>query len=86
MKITFIDRVKKLFYQIDYNLNEEKPDYDLIELNLQVLENLISERQQDAQIHKDYLLKNINYFKQNLYMIKSIKEILNSILQQPPLQ
>jgi hypothetical protein len=86
MKITFIDRVKKLFYQIDYNLNEEKPDYILIELNLQALYNLIIEYEEDALVNKDYLIKNITYLKSNLYMIKPITEIIQQILQQPPLQ
>lgn len=85
MTITFLDRVKKLVYQIHCSLEEQ--EYNVIELNLEVLNNLIIEKQDEATSNKDYLVKNLDYFKTILSSVnKSFTNQINSILQQPPLQ
>lgn len=84
MKLNFLDRVKKIFYQIDVSLLEE--DYDLIDINAQVLLNLVNEQEQEAFENKRILENKLNYL---LNLTPKIKDAIQPILdklQQPPLQ
>ena len=84
MKLSFLDRAKKLLHQIDVSLLEE--DYDLIEINAQVLFNLIKEKQEEAFENKKLLEDKLNYLLNLTPRIKdSIQPIIEQ-LQQPPLQ
>lgn len=84
MKLSFLDRAKKLLHQIDVSLLEE--DYDLIDINAQVLLNLVNEQEQEAFENKKILENKLNYLLNLTPKIKdAIQPILNK-LQQPPLQ
>lgn len=84
MKLNFLDRAKKLLHQIDVSLLEE--DYDLIDINAQVLLNLVNEQQNEAIQNKSFLESKLNYL---ITLTPKLKEPLQPILsqlQQPPLQ
>lgn len=84
MKLNFLDRAKKLLHQIDVSLLEE--DYDLIDINAQVLLNLVNEQQNEAIQNKSFLESKLNYL---VTLTPKLKEPLQPILnqlQQPPLQ
>jgi len=80
--IVFIDRAKKLLHQIDVSLMEE--EYDLVELNVQVLLNLLKEKTQEALKHKIFLENKILYLDKMTSRYKEqtqeILKILNSLL------
>ncbi len=84
MKLNFLDRAKKLFHQIDVSLLEE--DYDLIEINAQVLFNLIKEKQEEAFENKKLLEDKLNYLLNLTPRIKDSIQPIIERLQQPPLQ
>jgi hypothetical protein len=84
MKLSFLDRAKKLFHQIDVSLLEE--DYDLVEINAQVLFNLIKEKQEDAFENKRLLENKLNYLLSLTPRIKDSIQPILELLQQPPLQ
>ena len=84
MKLSFLDRAKKLLHQIDVSLLEE--DYDLIEINAQVLFNLIKEKQEEAFENKKLLEDKLNYLLNLTPRIKDSIQPIIERLQQPPLQ
>jgi hypothetical protein len=84
MKLSFLDRARKLLHQIDVSLIEE--DYDLVEINAQVLLNLIKEKQEDAFENKKLLENKFNYLLELTPRLKEPIEPLLKALQQPPLQ
>jgi len=76
--IAFIDRVKKLLYQIDTSLIEE--EYNLVEINMQVLVNLLKEKPIEALLHKDFLQAKLMHLNQiTSRYSEQIKEMLNII-------
>jgi hypothetical protein len=84
MKLNFLDRAKKLLHQIDVSLLEE--DYDLVEINAQVLLNLIREKEEEALQNKSLLINKLNYLLELTPRLKEPIEPIIKALQQPPLQ
>jgi len=84
MKLNFLDRAKKLLHQIDVSLLEE--DYDLIDINAQVLLNLVNEQQNEAIQNKSFLESKLNYLVTLTPKLKERLQPILSQLQQPPLQ
>ena len=76
MKINFIDRIKKLLHQIEISIVEE--DYDIVEINAQVLFNLVREKREEAIVNKAFLETKLKYY---IDLTPRIKDCLESILE-----
>ncbi|CAB4160188.1 hypothetical protein UFOVP724_104 [uncultured Caudovirales phage] len=76
MKLNYLDRAKKLLHQIEISMIEE--DYDLVEINAQVLLNLTREKYDEAILNKSVLETKINYY---MTLTPRVKESLQPILE-----
>ncbi len=84
MKLNFLDRAKKLLHQIDVSVMEE--DYDLVEINAQVLLNLAREYQEETTNNKSFLETKLKYYINLTPRVKESLLPILELLQQPPLQ
>jgi hypothetical protein len=84
MKLNFLDRAKKLLHQIEISTREE--DYDLVEINAQVLLNLIKEKEEEAFENKLLLQNKLKYLSELTPRLKDPIQPILEELQQPPLQ
>jgi hypothetical protein len=84
MKLNFLDRAKKLLHQIDVSIMEE--DYDLVEINAQVLLNLAREYQEETTNNKSFLETKLKYYINLTPRVKEPLLPILELLQQPPLQ
>jgi hypothetical protein len=84
MKLNFLDRAKKLLHQIEISTLEE--DYDLVEINAQVLLNLVKEKEEEAFENKMLLQNKLKYLSELTPRLKDPIQPILEELQQPPLQ
>lgn len=80
--IVFIDRAKKLLHQIDVSLIEE--EYDLVEINAQVLLNLLKENQNEALEHKIFLENKLLYLDKITSRFKEQTQEMLKLLNSLP--